>query len=1107
MENNLSVGFLFKENRKKLWRIVRLTLVILCGFLMTVSAETYSQVTKLSMNFEEKSIREIMDYIENNSEFIFLYKEMDLNVSKRISVHLKNARINDILNEMLGDEDVSYTVYEKQIVIFNEPGKIEPLAVKGKIQQPEKKEIGTGSIQGHIKDEDGNPLVGASIVVDKTTTGTITDVNGNFLLLAVQAGRQNIKFSFVGYQEKVREVLIMKGEVIDLNVQLIESKVEIQGVIAYGQARGQVSAIQQQIKAKGISNVVSAEKLQELPDVNVAEAVGRLPGLMVQRDRGEGQKIIIRGLSPKYNSISIDGNMVPATSEDDRSTDMNLISPDILGGVEVQKAITADQDAAGLGGTVNMTLRQAPVGFKMNGTIEAGYHSQTQSVGTYKGNFYVSNRFLNNKIGIMLTGNMESAERNSDRFSVGYDVQGEPNYSDGQTFVKPWITSAAIMANVENRTRAGGSVLLDWNASKKTTIKSSNFVGYLSRNTQDRSKSYGLDGNTIGYNQNYVTLHQLMLSNAIEGKHLLLGSVFNWGISRSQSINEQPYNHNLSFRQPGAIVSHTQGSSFDVEPPELIPSPANTIENVNQLYLNAGKFSTYQADETEYSTFGNLEIPFKIGQLVSGSLKTGVKFRQKDRIRDNNETGNRFDFNENVVQFLRQYPNTQLTKEGVVGRISVLNFLDANYKPREMFRGKYPYLKLDYALDRKIIEDLYNNYLRDIWYENGDNINYAYKVGSDKNNYKTYESILAIYLMSEINIGKFITFIPGVRYERSFIEYHAKSSVQQDSPDVIYGTFRDTTATNDYYNILPQIHLRIKPTDWFDIRLAYTTTLSRPDYGQLAPKMVIDPDNLSVTLGNTKLDPVISRNYDLILTFYKPKIGLLTLGAFQKSIAGFLWQRQSRVLAGTMTDPSLLGLPRSTLGYSVTYPLNNSRRSYIKGFESDIQTTLNFLPVKGFVFNLNFTLMDSEGTYLETLYFREANPDYGTVPGAARIRLNQRDTAYVDRLLQQATYLANVGLGYDNKKIGLSVRLSFNYQDDILSRAQKRPDGADREGTLEFHRWDMQINQRITKKLSFNANVANIFNQPDRSVRLITGYLTNLEYYGVIARVGLRYEL
>ena len=192
--------------------------------------------------------------------------------------------------------------------------------------------------------------------------------------------------------------------------------------------------------------------------------------------------------------------------------------------------------------------------------------------------------------------------------------------------------------------------------------------------------------------------------------------------------------------------------------------------------------------------------------------------------------------------------------------------------------------------------------------------------------------------------------------------------------------FRDTTANNNYYHFLPQIHLRIKPTSWFDIRLAYTNTLSRADYNQLAPKELVNATSQTVTLGNTELEPAASENFDIIFTFYTPRFGLLTVGAFQKNIEGFLWNRTALIRAGTDTDPELLKLSSTTLGYQVTYPLNNKNLSTIKGLEFDLQTNLDFLPIKGFVFNANFTLMESETKYSETLIERALNPDYWVVP-------------------------------------------------------------------------------------------------------------------------------
>lgn len=959
-------------------------------------------------------------------------------------------------------------------------------------------QTGTGNISGHISDENGDPLAGATILIEKLTMGTIANANGNYQLLGVPAGKQTVKISFIGYTTEEIDIEISRGEVYRLDKKMSISTMEILEVTAYGQARGQVAAIHQQLNAKGITNVVSGEKLQELPDVNIAEAIGRLPGLMVERNRGEGQKIIIRGLAPKYNTISIGGHMAPSTSPDDRSTDLNMIAPEILGGVEVLKANTADKDADGLGGTVNLTLREAPEGFKMTASVLAGYSGHSGSLSNYRGTFYMSNRFFNNKLGIMVTGNAEMAERNSDKFEVDYAVQGVPDYDNGETYIKPWVTNAEVQANIEDRTRAGGSLLLDWKLSPSSTIKASNFFGFLDKNIFDRTKKYNLSSVYIQIRQYQEEYSQLLYSNALEGKHYVFGSVFDWGVSRSQSDNNKPHGNRVTFRQLSPYDGYTVGSSFDIEPPELIPAPENLKESLEQYYFYESQNRKYDASEVESSFFMNWQTPFRIG-VFSGFVKIGAKHRYKHRERTNIRMARRIDYPDDVNDFLQVYPDYSLTTEGVIGKIQLINFLDEDYKPGKFLNGDYEYLKVNEVIDIDQLAGVYDNYLEEFEY---------FIASGAKNDYVTDESIQSYYMMSELNIGRYITFIPGIRFEKTYLKYKAHIADAIPDYDNIEEAveFKDTTAQNSYYNFLPQIHLRIKPTSWFDIRLAYTNTLSRADYNQLAPKELVYVTDMKVVLGNTELKPAASENFDIIFTFYNPRFGLLTLGAFHKNIENFLWNRTALIRAGTDTDPELLNLANSTLGFSVEYPLNNKNRSTIKGLEFDLQTNLDFLPVKGFVFTMNFTIMESETKYTETLIKRAYNPDYGVIPGAPRIIFLNHDTAYVDRLLSQPNYLANAGFGYDNKNIGLSVRLSFNFQDNILIREQRRPDGADKEATLEFYRWDFQLNQRIFKKLSVNANVSNIFNQPDRSIRLITGYITEIEYYGYLAQIGLKYK-
>lgn len=700
----------------------------------------------------------------------------------------------------------------------------------------------------------------------------------------------------------------------------------------------------------------------------------------------------------------------------------------------------------------------------------------------------------------MLTGNTETAERNSDVFNVNYAVIGNPNYDAGETYVKPWITGATLQANIENRNRTGGSFLLDWRISSSSTIKSSNFIGYLSRHIYDRGKTYDLGNNYLEIDQTQEIVNQLLYSNSLEGKHHILGSAFYWGVSRSESMNKRPYSHNVNFRKLNAFNGYAQGKSFDIGPPELVSFPENVNDITDQFYFQNGGSKTYEASEVETGLFANWQVPLKVGEHISGSIKAGSKYRVKDRSKENVRFHARMDYSSSISDFLKVYPDYILTTEGNVGQLSLMNFLDNKYKTNEFMGGKYQYLKVDNVLDRHLLTQLYDDYLKDYY----DSIPSA-----AKDNYVTHETVFAHYVMAELEIGKYLTFIPGIRYEKTGIRYKAyiaeEFPASESTPIDI--PFRDTTATNSYHHFLPQIHLKIKPLEWFDIRLAYTNTLSRPDYNQLAPKKIINLQSETVSLGNTSLKPALSRNYDIIFTFYKQKYGLLTIGAFYKDIRDFIWNKQALVLSGTATDPDVLKIPRSALGFTAYYPLNNPNKSSIKGIEVDLQSNMSFLPVKGFVFNMNFTLMSSKTKYPEVLVTRAINPDYGVVPGASRIILINQDTAYVDRLLAQPSYLANIGLGYDNNKIGLSVRLSYNFQDDILIKEQRRPDGADREGTKAFNRWDLQINQRISKRLTLNGNIANIFNQPDCSERLITGYIRKLEYYGYTAQIGFKYDL
>ncbi|NND32346.1 MAG: TonB-dependent receptor plug domain-containing protein, partial [Saprospiraceae bacterium] len=198
----------------------------------------------------------------------------------------------------------------------------------------------SGTVSGIVTDkEEGSTLPGAAVYLQGSeTTGTVTDIDGQFILSGLSEGEHIVMVSFLGFVVQEVSVQISGGESVNIKVELEADVVLGQEVIVTGQALGQAKAINQQLNAESISNIVAADRIQELPDVNAAEAIARLPGVSINRSGGEGQKIVVRGLEPKFNAITVNGVRMPANDANDRSVDLSLISPEMLEGIELFKA-------------------------------------------------------------------------------------------------------------------------------------------------------------------------------------------------------------------------------------------------------------------------------------------------------------------------------------------------------------------------------------------------------------------------------------------------------------------------------------------------------------------------------------------------------------------------------------------------------------------------------------------------------------------------------------------------------------------------------------------------------------------------------------------------
>jgi len=216
MNKNNSVGGLLYHSLKKLLLTMRIAIfLLLVGFLQTKATDTYSQNTKLSISVSNTELVKILDKIENQSEFYFLYNEKLIDATRKVTIEAKDERIEDVLKNLFSGTDVQYSIIDRKIILAP--------AYLSESQQQGKK------IVGKVTGQSGESLPGVTVVVKGTTKGITTDNEGNFALQLSNDDKMLI-FSFIGM--KTQELTI--GTQTSMAIVMIEDAIHLDEVVAIG---------------------------------------------------------------------------------------------------------------------------------------------------------------------------------------------------------------------------------------------------------------------------------------------------------------------------------------------------------------------------------------------------------------------------------------------------------------------------------------------------------------------------------------------------------------------------------------------------------------------------------------------------------------------------------------------------------------------------------------------------------------------------------------------------------------------------------------------------------------------------------------------------------
>ncbi len=217
----------------------------------------------------------------------------------------------------------------------------------------------TGIIEGQVVDAgDGSPLPGANVVVEGTSIGTSTDPDGRFRLTSVPTGPQTLTASFVSYTSSSTAVDVEAGRAQTVNVELASEVLEGEEVVVRGIRRSQFRSINQKRQSLNIVDALAADRIGNLPEKNIAEAVQRLPGIVLRNDRTEGRFVSIRGGAANLNNVTLNGNTLASTAGS-RATALDLLPAEMVSNVEVTKAVTPDMPGNAIGGSIDISTLSA----------------------------------------------------------------------------------------------------------------------------------------------------------------------------------------------------------------------------------------------------------------------------------------------------------------------------------------------------------------------------------------------------------------------------------------------------------------------------------------------------------------------------------------------------------------------------------------------------------------------------------------------------------------------------------------------------------------------------------------------------------------------------
>jgi TonB-dependent receptor len=903
----------------------------------------------------------------------------------------------------------------------------------------DRQQVEKGHVTGKVVDNKNQPLPGVTIRVTGGK-GAVTQVDGTYDL-ELEPGTYTLEFSFISYNtRRITEVTVKAKGVTPLNVAMTTSSSALKEVVVTANYRKAsvegLYALQKNNAA--VSDGISAEQIAVTPDNNAAQVLKRVSGLTVQDDKF----VTVRGLSDRYNNVLLNGAALPSTEPNRRNFSFDIIPAGLIDNIIVNKTATPDMPAEFAGGLVQVTTKDIPDFNYASVTVGSGYNTNT--VGR----------------------DMYSTKRGKNDY-LGYD-DGNRNWWRNGTWDRFQYAQLTEAGNAEKASEMNRRIPNNWglykynyspvqnyqlNAGRKISLRNGARIGLTAGvmyrheekiEDEERRTYLGDQNEFTGATYNFRSAVGGLLNVAyMKGGHkIALKNLYNHLFSTETNVY---YGTIQGFGGSGDVRSYTGLTLINdirqhrLEGEHVIGKKGIKLEwNGDMVDVRRS-----QPDTRNVLGFRNPTDPegFYYYNLADG---TGFLGRGAS-IFNSYLKENRYNWSANVTLPFTVAGQKQKIKAGYAGA-----YREADFQSVGLFAVRYTGGGTKFEEETKGLPDY--EVLSPQYFKPG-YLHYfltgprSSAVGDD---YGGIQRLHAGYAMTDLNFLKHFRFIGGVRMENNHAEVNTVTYRSATGRSV------DSTVVYDKIDWLPSANLIYNLTPKMNVRLAYSETLSRPDFRERSPFIYYEFKERTEYKGAYGLKDARVRNMDLRYEFY-PGVGEVI------SISGFYKKFESPV-------ELVVG---GNQGGAQVYYYFNLRSSTALGIEMDFRKSFDFINRESRFWRNLF--INGNGSWMKANVRYNTQEMLDAANGVNGGNLQELPPDSRNRPLQGLSpYVINAGIGYVGKPVGINV--SYNRYGRRIIAGGLYPYADQYENPRDV--LDLQLSTRLLKdKLDIRLNLSDLLQQ------------------------------